>query len=201
MGWIREMTGAQAKTMHRVAATVAASASSSAHHSLGFPATLVLTAQHDTLVKACGHVAFLDTLSAAAAAAPRSACAVRAHVLGSYHEPLFEQESTRRAATAAVIAWLTLPPATNRPLEARAKEGGTAQERERHLAPPDVEAWVADHAARGAVLQLAQTTARNGVSSESAVTRSTVSTNVVLVGLAVATTATAVLMVRRSRRL
>jgi len=235
MGWIREMTTAQSKTLKRVAEMVARShcwgTSNSAspppapaplategavgveveEGALAFPATLVLTAQHDMLVKESGQAAFVRTLAAAATnsnktssassssvasalscwfspttntrsgggvlSGSRRVCAVRVVVQGSYHEPLFEEESIRCAVTAAVLSWLQdsptslpTPPPTVLPLSSSSP---AREQQQQHtsssslsegketvglLAPPNLVRWCAAHvAAPASCLKLVQT--------------------------------------------
>lgn len=82
MGWIKEMTNAQARAPRIMPA-------------IKNP-VLLLTAELDSLVRPDGHETFVKQV-------PNSS---RVLVKGSFHEPLFEVDSIRKPALSACLKWL-----------------------------------------------------------------------------------------------
>jgi len=241
------MTGAQAKTAERVTNAVLKKAKRITGHDasggpgggggdvggggglLVFPPTLVLTAEHDTMVKECGQALFLDALAAAAAAtatttattnakstatskgedgeaASSCVCVVRVKVLGSYHEPLFEEERISKVVTEAVVGWLTTPPSST-----HGSSSSSSSSSSHGALAPDVKVWAARHISKSNVLKMAQT-APKGVSEERAAAGTSSSSSVtsgdykktmtmVLLGLGVAAAVGATIVFGRRRAL
>lgn len=253
MGWIREMTGAQAKTAERVTNAVLKKAKENTGHGasgggdsgdrggglmLAFPPTLLLTAEHDTMVQECGQALFLDDLTAAAATAATATattkanssattakegneeatsssscvCAVRVKVMGSYHEPLFEEERISKAVMEAVVGWLTAA-AGRDDCTLPSSPASTSSSSSSFLSaadPPAVKVWAARHIAGSNVLKMVQT-APEAISDEGAEATSSSSASsvtshdnkkaMVLLGLGVAALVGATIALGRRRAL